>query len=281
MTRYLSAAVIVALNAEHGGAGAGVVDLGGVESAVARPQASFAGHERYSTVWDKAGALLHGLCSTQYFMDGNKRTAWLAAELFLRLNGSPLRDVPVVAQEAFVLSVSTNLLSVERAGEWFQSNRVTAADRLACVHLATTVEQSDEHSAIINATRMGTTDFQCFDPVVFGPSVFAAVVISRWTMVPADMGRTFLFEVSIATDNADVPAPYEFHPLQGTTSDLTAGRFMAGPDDWPTSILNMFDVVLVAQALGDAHIVLCLDGEEAGRLPLGVTERMGPVPDHV
>ena len=70
--------------AEHGGA-PGVRDLGLFESALARP--------RHLAVYgdpdvaDLAAAYGYGLARNHPFIDGNKRTAFVAVELFLMLNG--------------------------------------------------------------------------------------------------------------------------------------------------------------------------------------------------
>lgn len=49
-------------------------------------QAGF-GREYYPTVVQKAAALLHGLASTQPFINGNKRTAWICCFTFLGEHG--------------------------------------------------------------------------------------------------------------------------------------------------------------------------------------------------
>ena len=70
--------------AEHGGP-AGLRDLGGLQSALARA-ANFAAYD------DPDGPALAatyaaGIVRNHPFVDGNKRTAWIAARLFLRING--------------------------------------------------------------------------------------------------------------------------------------------------------------------------------------------------
>lgn len=70
-----------------------VADEGLLQAAVARPRASVFGDDAYPTLWDKAAALLHSLAHNHAFVDGNKRTAWVSAWAFLRLNGIDLPDV--------------------------------------------------------------------------------------------------------------------------------------------------------------------------------------------
>jgi death-on-curing protein len=89
--RWLAAEVLLAVHeeqlAEHGGA-AGVRDLGLLESALARPQNQAAYGNPDAA--DLAAAYGVGLAKNHPFIDGNKRTAFVAVELFLALNGHDL-----------------------------------------------------------------------------------------------------------------------------------------------------------------------------------------------
>jgi death-on-curing protein len=73
--------------AEHGGL-AGVRDAGALESALARPQNLAADGEPDAAAL--AAAYAFGLARNHAFVDGNKRTAWIAARLFLADNGCKL-----------------------------------------------------------------------------------------------------------------------------------------------------------------------------------------------
>ncbi|WP_183093616.1 type II toxin-antitoxin system death-on-curing family toxin [Nocardioides stalactiti] len=64
-----------------------VRDHGLLEAAVARPRTTVFGEDAYPTVVDKAAALLHSLCQNHGLVDGNKRIAWLAVDVFLRISG--------------------------------------------------------------------------------------------------------------------------------------------------------------------------------------------------
>ena len=89
--RWVAAEVLLAVHeeqlAEHGGA-AGVRDLGLLESALARPQNQVAYGNPDAA--DLAAAYGVGLAKNHPFIDGNKRTAFVAVELFLALNGHDL-----------------------------------------------------------------------------------------------------------------------------------------------------------------------------------------------
>lgn len=72
------------------GGSEGVRDLGLLESAVYRPQASFGGQDLYAGIHLKSAALVHSIICNHPFLDGNKRTGFEAMRLFLRLNGQDL-----------------------------------------------------------------------------------------------------------------------------------------------------------------------------------------------
>ena len=108
------------LVAETGGED-GLRDLGLLESAVARPRATFDGRDLYEDVFDKAAALLESLILNHPFVDGNKRTAITSAALFLLRNGYQL-----VADnselEQFTLSVVQKRLTLDAIASWFRRN---------------------------------------------------------------------------------------------------------------------------------------------------------------
>jgi death-on-curing protein len=73
--------------AEHGG-GAGLRDEGLLLSALARPENIAAYGE--PDVADLAAAYAFGIAKNHPFVDGNKRTAWVVARVFLAINGATL-----------------------------------------------------------------------------------------------------------------------------------------------------------------------------------------------
>ena len=70
---------------EHGGS-YGMRDEGLLESAVYMPYMTFDGADLYPTLIEKAGQLCFGLVKNHPFVDGNKRTAFAACDVFLRIN---------------------------------------------------------------------------------------------------------------------------------------------------------------------------------------------------
>ena len=68
----------------------GVRDMSLLESAVNAPFQTFGGEELFPTVQEKAARLLYGIANNHAFIDGNKRTAVHAMEMYLLLNNSSL-----------------------------------------------------------------------------------------------------------------------------------------------------------------------------------------------
>lgn len=108
--------------AEHGGA-EGIRDIDGVESALARPPNLVAYGERSSDIADAAAlaaAYAHGLARTHGFVDGNKRTAWIVARLFLADNGYRLRFDAADAVR-LMEAVAAGTLSEPELSAWFRA----------------------------------------------------------------------------------------------------------------------------------------------------------------
>ena len=85
-------------------------DLGLLESALARPQASAFGVDAYTTLHEKAAALMESLARNHALIDGNKRLAWVATRLFLVLNGSDVKTPDAAAGDHFVREVAQGKL---------------------------------------------------------------------------------------------------------------------------------------------------------------------------
>jgi death-on-curing protein len=74
----------------------GVRDRGAVEAAVFRPQTGY-----YNCIEEEAAALMESLGNNHGFIDGNKRIAFTAGDVFLRHNGFYL-EVEGVNGHAFI-----------------------------------------------------------------------------------------------------------------------------------------------------------------------------------
>ena len=93
MTEYLSVEDVLAIAAIAIGAVPLIRDVGLLDSACHRPAAQAWGDDAYPDLLTKAAALLQSLTNNHALVDGNKRTAWLATVVFLRLNGATVTAV--------------------------------------------------------------------------------------------------------------------------------------------------------------------------------------------
>ena len=103
MTEYLDLDDLLAAADAAVGSRADVRDVGLLQAAVARPQATAFGEDAYPTLDEKAAALLQSIVAGRPLVDGNKRLGWVVVRLFYRLNDADVRPTP---DEAFDLVVS-------------------------------------------------------------------------------------------------------------------------------------------------------------------------------
>lgn len=118
--RWISATVVHAVHdrqlSEHGGLD-GIRDLGAIESALARPRHPIAYGKPDAA--DLAASYAYGPARNHGFADGNKRTAWVVARLFLADNGVRLvfdRQEAVATMEA----VAAGDCSETALAAWFR-----------------------------------------------------------------------------------------------------------------------------------------------------------------
>jgi len=120
--KYLAAEQVIFIHSvlisETGGMH-GIRDLGLLESAIARPQATFEGQELYSDLFLKCAALLDSLVNNHPFVDGNKRTGITAAGIFLKINQWRL-DTENQTLEDFTIEVASKHLPLEAIANWLR-----------------------------------------------------------------------------------------------------------------------------------------------------------------
>ncbi len=92
------------------GGQSGLRDIGLLESALAQPEASFAGEWLHRDLYEMAAAYTFHLCQNHPFIDGNKRTALAAALVFLELNRIPILD-PRGRLEIAMMSIASGKMS--------------------------------------------------------------------------------------------------------------------------------------------------------------------------
>ncbi|MCK6562469.1 type II toxin-antitoxin system death-on-curing family toxin [candidate division KSB1 bacterium] len=107
---------------EFGGI-AGVRDFGALESALAQPEMTFGGEDLYPTLIEKASALAYSLCKNHPFIDGNKRVAHGAMEIFLVLNGFEIKAT-IDEQENLFLDLAGSRLTREGLVNWLRQRVV-------------------------------------------------------------------------------------------------------------------------------------------------------------
>jgi death-on-curing protein len=128
--RYLSLGEIIDLHQaliDQTGGAPGIRDLGALESALAQPRATFGGTDLHATVVQKAAALGFSLTLNHPFVDGNKRAAHAAMEVFLLLNGVELLGT-VDEHERLMLDLADGCISREQLAAWLEQ-RVKPVDR--------------------------------------------------------------------------------------------------------------------------------------------------------
>src|SRR6266566_1410370 len=96
-------------------------DPGLLASAVGRPQAGFEGTEAYETLWLKTAALFDSVARNHAFLDGNKRTAVVAAIHMLNLTGY---DLTAGQCEVVDLALDTveGSLTLQKIAEFFEQH---------------------------------------------------------------------------------------------------------------------------------------------------------------
>ena len=103
--------------AEHGG-GRGVRDEGLLDSALARPVNRWTyGEDDPASL---AAAYAYGVARNHPFIDGNKRTAWVLARLFLVLNGQRL-EFDSAGAIAMMLALAAGELEEDVVADWFRN----------------------------------------------------------------------------------------------------------------------------------------------------------------
>jgi death-on-curing protein len=116
---YLSAADVLGMHTvllqRYGGA-RGVRDPGALEAAVFRPQTGY-----YEDIVAEAAALLESLAVNHPFIDGNKRTAFAVADVFLRINGWRLRRPPMRVHGEVIRMFESGTFDFTHLEPWLRS----------------------------------------------------------------------------------------------------------------------------------------------------------------
>lgn len=97
----------------------GVRDQGLLESALFRPQTGY-----YTHIEEMAAALFESLLINHAFIDGNKRVAFFATDVFLRLNGWKLKTTADDGERFIVGMLESSDYSIETIVPWIREHMV-------------------------------------------------------------------------------------------------------------------------------------------------------------
>ena len=120
---YLTVADVLGMHTilmqRYGGAG-GVRDPGALEAALFRPQTGY-----YSDIIAEAAALLESLAINHPFVDGNKRIAFAATDVFLRINGWFLKRQPMVIHTEMLEMLEAGTFDIAHLEPWLREFAMT------------------------------------------------------------------------------------------------------------------------------------------------------------
>lgn len=115
---YLTVADVLAMHTvlmqRYGGA-VGVRDPGALEAALFRPQTGY-----YEDIVAEAAALLESLAINHPFLDGNKRIAFAAADVFLRINGWRLQRTPAQIYSEMMQMLESGTFDIAHLDPWLR-----------------------------------------------------------------------------------------------------------------------------------------------------------------
>ena len=120
---YLTVADVLGMHTvlmqRYGGAG-GVRDPGALEAALFRPQTGY-----YDDIIAEAAALLESLAINHPFVDGNKRIAFAAADVFLRINGWCLKRPSMVIHKEMLQLFEAGTFDIAHLEPWLRAFATT------------------------------------------------------------------------------------------------------------------------------------------------------------
>ena len=108
---------------EFFGGSQGIRDLSALKSALARPFQTFENKDLHPTPIYKAAALIESILINHPFIDGNKRTGYVAMRSFLIANGLDI-DATQEEKYEFVINIASGKIRLEEITEWLASHIV-------------------------------------------------------------------------------------------------------------------------------------------------------------
>lgn len=99
---------------DYGGA-LGVRDPGALEAALFRPRTGY-----YEDLVAETAALMESLAINHPFVDGNKRIAFAAADVFLRINGRRLQRAPMQIYAEMMQVFESGTFDIAHLDPWLR-----------------------------------------------------------------------------------------------------------------------------------------------------------------
>lgn len=118
-----------AVAVEEFGGSTGVRDRNLLESALARPLATFGGRNLYETPFRRAAALAESIVLNHGFIDGNKRTAMYAMAAWLEREGFAI-DAARGELRDLALSIASHGLTTEQIATWLEDRASKSRPKL-------------------------------------------------------------------------------------------------------------------------------------------------------
>jgi death-on-curing protein len=115
---YLTVADVLGMHTvlmKRFGGATGVRDPGALEAALFRPQTGY-----YDDIVAQAAALLESLAINHPFVDGNKRVAFAAADVFLRINGWRLNRAPSQIHAQMIQMFESGTFDIAHLDPWLR-----------------------------------------------------------------------------------------------------------------------------------------------------------------
>ncbi len=120
MRKYLSIDEVIVLHKflinEFGGS-KGLAKKESLEAALMRPQSGY-----YKNIFEEAAALMESLAMNHPFIDGNKRVAFFATDVFLRLNNYFIDCDNMLAYDFFMKLFKSNSFNYDSLLPWLKNH---------------------------------------------------------------------------------------------------------------------------------------------------------------
>lgn len=120
MTLYLTPVEVLLMQRvliDRFGGAHGLRDAGALEAALFRPQSGY-----YDDLVHEAAALFESLAMDHPFVDGNKRTAFAAVDVFLRVNGARLKARPMAVHKWMARHLEAGSFNIANIEPWLRKH---------------------------------------------------------------------------------------------------------------------------------------------------------------